>query len=307
MKIRLLVLGASLTAALAAGLWIRRERGPVQTAPCTDCRLGPRPAAPPAETEAGQERLGPAKPGEWRHSFKEPAQSFEAYAASDVNRRCAHRTTIYLQLLESKKGSPPFSPRCEAAYPQVIERMRVYLEAFFGVSVKLAPPIPMFEEAFVEDRDQYDAHVVTDRLAARVPADALALIGLTRDDLFSPGLNYVFGVGSLGARAGAYSLRRLQTDDGLLFLMRALKLVVHETGHIFSIHHCTEWRCVMQGANSVVEQDGQPLRLCPVDLRKLEWNVGGGRRERYAGLLDLHRSWGFKDEAAWIEKRLAAE
>lgn len=284
----------------AALLWTRK---PVYAAPtpCADC---PRPAAaPPEDVEAGHERLGAPQPGDWRASFKEAAQSFDAYAASDVNRACKHRTTIYIQALDSRAGRLGFGPKCEKEYPKVVERMAEYLGAFYGVPVKTLPPIAMLEEAYVKDRDQYDADALTNLLAAKVPADALAYVGLTREDLFSPGLNFVFGVGSLSQRAGAYSMRRLQTDDPTLFLSRGLKLVVHEVGHILSIHHCVRWRCVMQGANSASEQDGQPLRLCPDDLRKVEWNTGVGRKARTAALLRLNRAYGFKDEAAWLEKR----
>ncbi len=304
-KIIFFVLTWPLTLAIAYG--VLRARGWSPPDPCRDCRSAPRPALPPPETETGQERLGPPEPGEWRHSFHEASQSLEAYAASNVNRRCPHRTTIYIQPLASRPGRLPFSPKCEAEYARVVERMREYLEAFFGVPTKLLPPAPMIERAYVEKRDQYDANKVAQGLVRQLPTDAIVCLGLTKEDLYSPGLNYVFGVGSLAARTGAYSLRRLQSDDPVLFLNRALKLVVHETGHIFSIEHCTEWRCLMQGANSVAEQDGQPLRLCPVDLRKLEWNTGGDRRARYGRLLELNRRYGFRDEADWIEKRLKSD
>ncbi|HEX7900381.1 MAG TPA: archaemetzincin [Planctomycetota bacterium] len=287
--------------ALALGLLTRFVAAKPYLRPCRLCV--DLPALPPPEPEEGHEKLGPPKPGDWRFSYPEEPQTLEQYAASDVNRRCPHRTTLYIQVLDSRPGRLALKPVCAAAYPKVVERMKEYLEAFFGMPVVLLPPVPIPEEAFVEERDQYDADAVTDRLALKVPADAVAYVGLTTEDLFAPGLNYVFGVGSLGSRAGVYSMRRLQTDDLRLFLERALKLVVHETGHIFSIHHCVTWRCVMQGANSASEQDQQPLRLCPVDLRKLEWNVGGDRAARYERLLRLHRDYGFAD-ADWIEARL---
>jgi hypothetical protein len=47
------------------------------------------------------------------------------------------------------------------------------------------------------------------------------------------------------------------------------------------------------------------MYLCPVDLRKLEWNCGFDRVERYRKLLDFYRKVGLKDDAAWVEKRLA--
>ena len=290
--------------AVVVGWALRGSRGLVATAsPCAHCAPS-NPPAPPPEPEALHERLGPPKPGDWRSAYDEPAQSFEAYASSAANRRCPHRKTIYLQPWTSPPGRLGFSPVCEAAYPQVVERMRVYLGTFYGVDVALLPPIPLDPEAFNAERDQYDADRLTHGLAGRVPEDALALVGLTKEDLYSSNLNFVFGVGSLSQRAGAYSMRRLQTAKSELFLDRGLKLIVHETGHILSIPHCVEWRCVMQGANSVSDQDGQPLRLCPSDLRKAEWNLGFDRVERYRSLLKLHRDYGLQAEIPWLESRL---
>jgi archaemetzincin len=251
---------------------------------------------PEAASEEGHSRLGPPRPGEWRFSFPEEPQSFEQYAAGPVNRRCAHRTTFYLQPLGG----------AGARYRETLERMRVYAEAFFGVPAKVLDPIPMFEETLAEERGQYDATRIIGRLLERIPADALVCMGITEKDLYSKGLNFVFGEGSLHHRCGVYSLTRYETDDVPLFTRRSLKLLSHEAGHILSIHHCVTWSCVMQGANSLTEEDGQPMHLCPVDLRKVLWNGGLDCEERHRKLLGLYRQWGLAPEALWVTARLGS-
>ena len=256
------------------------------------CSKPPAPAAVP--DEAGFERLGPPKPGEWRHSFPEDPQTVEDYVAACANRKTAGRGVFYIQPLGG----------ASTRYRETIDRMRAYAEAFFGVPARVCEPIPMFENGWVPVRRQYNASMLIGQLADRVPADALVYVGITEKDLFAKGLNFVFGEGNLANRCGVYSLSRYETDDAALFLRRSLKLLSHEAGHILSIHHCTTFRCVMQGANSLREDDGHPMHLCPIDLRKLQWNTGFDVKERYRRLLEFYTGAGLGPEADWVSGRV---
>jgi archaemetzincin len=271
---------------------VRPLRAGLQPEECGNC---PRSASMPAqEVEKGFRRLGPAKPGEWRWTFPETEQSFERYIGDSVNRKCEHRSTFYLQPLGN----------AGTRYRETLERMRIYAEAYFGVPAKVLDPIPMFEDALNSKRGQYDASRIIQELAERHPSDALVYMGITEKDLYSTGLNFVFGEGSLHWRCGVYSLLRYQTPDDRLFTQRSLKLLSHEAGHILSIHHCTVYSCVMQGANTLEEHDSHPMHLCPTDLRKVLWNSGVDRDDRYRKLAALYREWGLAAEAVWVVERL---
>jgi archaemetzincin len=259
------------------------------------CELCPPSAALPGrEDEDGFTKLGPPKPGEWRWTVQEPLQTFEHYIAGSVNRKCDHRTTFYIQPLGD----------AGTHYRGILERMRTHSEAYFGVPAKILDPIPLIGDALEPKRNQYNATKIINFLADRAPADALVYVGITDRDLYSTGLNFVFGEGSLHFRSGVYSLSRFETDDEALFLRRSLKLVSHEAGHILSIDHCAFWACVMQGANTLEEHDRHPLHLCPVDLRKVLWNSGADRDARYRQLQSLYGGWGLKSESDWIAHRL---
>ncbi len=242
---------------------------------------------------AGFAFQGPPEPGDWRDRFPEPGQTVEQYRAACANRRSASRTTFYLQ---------PLGDAAER-HPALLSRMRDYAEAFFGVPARLLPAIPLFEETWVPERSQHHSTRIIGRLAARRPADALVYAGFTTADLYSQGLNYVFGEGSLANRCGVYSWHRYGTPDPALFLRRVLKLMSHEAGHILSIDHCIFYKCVMQGSNSLQEFDRHPLHLCPVDLEKLAWNTGVAPLERYRRLAGFYREAGLAEEAAWAEAR----
>jgi len=233
--------------------------------------------------EKGFERLAPPRRGEWRSLFQEKEQTFEDYVARGANRRSPERSLLLLQPL----GSPEMG------------RMAEYAEAFFGLPVRVLPARPLFDRAHVPTRDQYNSSMVLDELADLVPSDALVLLGVADGDLFARGKPYVFGEGNLERRVGVCSLARLSASE-----RRALKLMTHEIGHILSIAHCVTHRCVMQGANTLAESDGHPLHLCPADLRKLEWNTGVDRDERYRRLEEFYRRSGWSDDAAWTARQL---
>jgi archaemetzincin len=86
--------------------------------------------------------------------------------------------------------------------------------------------------------------------------------------------------------------------------MRSFKLLSHETGHMFGLHHCTQFECLMNGSNSVEETDRNSATLCPVCLKKLAWNLHFDIRRRYARLLAIYQREGMAELARWTEARL---
>lgn len=236
----------------------------------------------------------PPRPGEWRHHVPEPEQTFAAYRAAGAPRRTPARGVFYLQPLGD----------AAARHPVLLARMRDCAEAFFGVPARVRPALPAFEETWVAPRRQHHAPRILDRLAERRPSDALVQLGVATGDLFAQGLAFVFGEGSPGLRCGVVSLHRLGTPDPARFLRRALKLLCHEAGHVLGLAHCARYRCVMQGADGRRELDGQPLHLCPDDLRKLAWSTGADPTARYRALQGFYRQAGLQAEADWTQERL---
>ena len=259
---------------------------------------------PTAVSDDGFEKLGPPGQLDWRARFHERPQSLEDYVARCANVKGPDRSTFYIQPLSSPPGRRSLAPGAHEKHEEAVALMREYAEIYFNVPAKVLEPIPMFEETYDRERGQCQSSEIIDLLARRVPADALVYIGIAEEDLYAEGLNFVFGEGSLQRRTGVYSLHRYHSPDEALFYRRALKLMSHEVGHILSIHHCVTWRCAMQGANTLMEDDSHPMYLCPIDLAKLEWNCRFDRVERYRKLLVFYRRLGLKEDAAWVEKRL---
>jgi archaemetzincin len=134
------------------------------------------------------------------------------------------------------------------------------------------------------------------------------------EDLYGgPRWNFLFGQASLRNRVGIYSFARFDArfygeeppkDWRRRVLLRSCKVLAHETSHMFGIHHCTFYHCVMNGSNHEFELDAQPLHLCPVDLRKLYYSIGFDVIEHHRRLLEFSKTHGFDEEARWLEMRI---
>jgi archaemetzincin len=81
-------------------------------------------------------------------------------------------------------------------------------------------------------------------------------------------------------------------------------VLAHEVGHIFGLAHCIYYKCAMNGRNSLEESDRRPLRLCPICLKKLQWNRGFDIISRYERLKEFFESQNLQEEAAWVNLRL---
>ena len=91
-----------------------------------------------------------------------------------------------------------------------------------------------------------------------------------------------------------------------LCLVRTIKTAVHETGHMFSMHHCTAYECVMCGSNSLEESDRKPLHLCPECLAKVCWATQADPVARYQRLISFCQENGIEPERTFFETSIEA-
>jgi archaemetzincin len=151
-------------------------------------------------------------------------------------------------------------------------------EAFAGIGPHLArefhvPVLPIelppIDFAYDSARAQYASIPVLEMLLRRCPGDGARLLAVTTRDLFIPVLTFVFGHAQLGGRAGIVSLARLRQEfyglppDQDIFMARAAKEAVHETGHLYGLVHCTDRACAMSLSTGVLRVDSKTAHLCP--------------------------------------------
>jgi len=125
------------------------------------------------------------------------------------------------------------------------------------------------------------------------------------------GWNYVFGQASLDDRVGVWSINRFGDPDRdedafRLCLLRTLKTASHETGHIFSMAHCTLFACNLCGSNHLPEADRHPLELCPHCLAKLCRATKADPARRFEKRIEFYKQNSLKPEQEFCEKSLEA-
>lgn len=84
-----------------------------------------------------------------------------------------------------------------------------------------------------------------------------------------------------------------------------MKVMVHETGHMFGLKHCIYYSCIMNGSNHLEENNNKPMELCPVCVRKLQENIQFNFLERYMALENACKSTNsqvFKNAGDFYEK-----
>jgi archaemetzincin len=157
--------------------------------------------------------------------------------------------------------------------PMVTQHLERHLGEAFPCEVEAGGQFILHSTEFDIDRGQYCAASVLRRLASSLPSGE-GLLAVVGDDLFAPGLNFVFGEADLKNRCAIISLARLRaTYPGQelttrLFRHRVLTEAVHEVGHLLGLGHCPQPSCVMHFSNSLSETDRKKTEPCP-DCRAL--------------------------------------
>jgi archaemetzincin len=248
----------------------------------------------------------PHDPGIWEAAYPEEGQTFRQYLASRPYVPDGRRRVLYLRPFGA------FTP----AQLRLAELTADYLERSFGLPVRLEPPLPLRRVPSRARRfnpmtgtEQIKADYVMDLLRDDRPADAFAQIGLTAMDLYpSKRMNFVFGEAVPFSRVGVWSLSRFgpldkSQEERSYALVRTLKTASHEMGHLFSLEHCTKYRCVMNGSGSLEELDGHPLDTCPECMAKICWATGYDPRRRFERLADFFARQGMSSANAFFVRR----
>ncbi|MGA2935166.1 MAG: archaemetzincin [Methanomicrobiales archaeon] len=148
------------------------------------------------------------------------------------------------------------------------------LPGIFTAEVEVYPLMPLCPERFVKDRGQYLADGLLDGFSSIVPLAGTLLLGITEADLFSPGMNFIFGIANRGrALISSYRLRPEffgQDPNPGVFRRRILTEAVHELGHAIGLAHCEYPGCVMYFSNWIGDTDRKGPGFCFRCARALE-------------------------------------
>ncbi len=253
--------------------------------------------------------LGKPRPGDWLISHPERGETFALYLQTLPVRATGKRSVIYVRPLGD----------FTASQDKIVTLTADFMHRYFDLAVKVLPRLPLSvipESARRQlpgaDEQILTTYVLTNVLKPDLPDDAAAIIAFTASDLW-PGedWNFVYGQASSSDRVGVWSINRNGDPDTgeaefRLCLLRAMKTATHETGHMFSISHCTKYECNMCGSNNRGESDRRPVEVCPECLAKICWATNCDPVERFRELAEFCEQQGFDTEKQFYERSLAA-
>jgi archaemetzincin len=255
-------------------------------------------------------KLGKPQPGDWLDRHAESGQTYTQYVRGRPVRPDRQRRVIYVQPLGD----------FDEARRKIVEQTAEFLGIYFQLPVQVRQDLTLDLIPAQARRkhpswgmDQILSTYVLDQvLKPRLPRDACAYIAFTTSDLWpGEGWNFVFGQASLTERVGVWSIYRNGDPHAgeaarRLCLLRTLKTASHETGHMFSMQHCTVYECNMCGSNHREESDRRPLALCPICLAKLCYATKADPMPRFEQLIAFAKAQGLAAEQAFYERSAAA-
>lgn len=250
------------------------------------------------------------KPGEWLSLHREEGQTFHQYLASHPIRPQGERCVLYIQPVGGFSSSQK----------RIVELTSEFVGLYFNLPVRTLPALSL--SGFPPKARRFEpgtgypqiltSYVLEDVLRPRFPKDAVALLAFTAYDLWPrDGWKFVFGEASIQDRVGVWSIYRYgdpAVGDAAfrLCLLRSIATASHETGHMFSLLHCTKYECNMNGSESLEESDRQPLALCPECLAKICWVTRTQPLDHLTRLAEFCQRNGLRREEAIYRESIRA-
>ncbi len=130
------------------------------------------------------------------------------------------------------------------------------------------PPLAYPEYAYNKRRIQYNAGTMINRLETMEFKECSKVIALVDADLFIPVFSFVLGEARMGGSTAIVSLYRLQNRSE-----RAVKVALHEFGHLMNLEHCHETSCIMKFSKNTEQLDSISTIFCNYCLEHIHYMI----------------------------------
>jgi archaemetzincin len=163
---------------------------------------------------------------------------------------------------------------------KILREIKEHLEKVFNLPVKTDFLKINCDFAFNPIREQYLASLILEELEKFKKDFKEKWLAICDFDLYSEGLNFIFGEANPNSQISVISLTRLREEFyGLpknenLFLERIKKEATHELGHLFYLGHCQNRKCVMHFSNSLSDTDEKNSDFCQKCQKILQSYLG---------------------------------
>ena len=155
------------------------------------------------------------------------------------------------------------------------------LPGILTAGVEEFPPVPLSPRHFQRDRNQYLADGLLADFTSFIHSKTTLYLGITEADLFSPEMNFVFGIANTGrALISAFRLKPEfygMPSNTKVYRWRIFTEAVHELGHALGLPHCEYPGCVMYFSNWIGDTDRKGPKFCYRCGKRIERLVEVGR------------------------------
>jgi archaemetzincin len=143
----------------------------------------------------------------------------------------------------------------------LVEWLKGSLSEDNGLVVQIGESIDIPGGALNKESGQYLGDALLEALHMLRGSEKEIVLGLTDQDCYVEGMNYIFGQATLKGNQAFVALKRLhesfygREENESLFRNRVLKESLHELGHTFGLSHCSNKYCVMHFSNFLADTD----------------------------------------------------
>ena len=151
---------------------------------------------------------------------------------------------------------------------KILYSLKIELEKRFNVVIDIGRQLDEPNYAYHKSKSQYHSTKILKRIHKLKLTGYDRILGIVDVDLYVPERTFVFGEANIKKKVAVISLTRLRQefydlpDDFAIFKKRIIIEAVHEIGHTFGLHHCTNNNCVMFLSRTVSDSDQKGPDFC---------------------------------------------